>query len=203
MDHGTFLPPAMIAALYSFALISSITPGPNNIMLAVSGVNFGVRRTLPQMAGISSGLLLILIVTGLGLGTVFSYYPAVRQVMQGLGILYTLWLSWKIASAGSLGGGDMPHPMRYGAAFAFQWINAKLWLMAITLAALYVRPGHTVTDTVLETCILATINVPVMFLWAGFGAGLRDLRKVPSRVRIFNILMGLLLAASVLTLIHL
>jgi threonine/homoserine/homoserine lactone efflux protein len=203
MDSGTFLPPAMIAALYSFALISSITPGPNNIMLAVSGVNFGVRRTLPQMAGISSGLFLILILTGLGLGTAFSYYPPVRQIMQVLGILYTLWLSWKIASAGSLGGGEMPHPMRYGAAFAFQWINPKLWMMSVTAVALYVRPGHTLADTLLVTGVLATINVLVMFLWAGFGAGLRDLLKVPSRVRIFNILMGLLLAASVLALIHL
>jgi len=191
----------MIAGLFSFGLISSVTPGPNNIMLAVSGVNFGIRRTIPHMAGITTGLLLIIIAAGLGLGTVFSLYPSVRRVMQGLGILYTLWLAWKIASAGSLGGGDLPHPMRYGAAFAFQWINAKLWLMAITLAALYVRPGHALADTALVTAVLAVINVPAMLLWAGFGAGLRDLLQDPSRVRFFNIFMGLLLAASVLALV--
>ena len=72
MENGTFLPPAMIAALFSFALISSITPGPNNIMLATSGVNFGIRRTVPHMAGISAGLLLIMIACGLGLGTIVS-----------------------------------------------------------------------------------------------------------------------------------
>ena len=75
----TFLPPAMIAALFSFALVSSITPGPNNIMLAVSGVNFGLRRTVPHMLGIFAGLLLIMIAIGLGLGFVFSHYPLVRQ----------------------------------------------------------------------------------------------------------------------------
>jgi threonine/homoserine/homoserine lactone efflux protein len=197
MDTGTFLPPAMIAALFSFAVITSVTPGPNNIMLAVSGVNFGIRRTAPHMAGITTGVLLIFIATGLGLGTVFSHYPLVRQAMQILGILYTLWLAWKIATAGSLGGGDLPHPMRYGGAFAFQWINPKLWLMAVATVALYVRPGHTLADTAVVTATLGVVNVPVMLLWAGFGTGLRDMLRVPSRIRVFNIVMGLLLAASV------
>jgi threonine/homoserine/homoserine lactone efflux protein len=203
MADATLPPPATIAALFSFGLVSSITPGPNNIMLAVSGVNFGIRRTVPHMAGITTGLLLIIIASGLGLGTVFSLYPPVRRVMQVLGIVYTLWLSWKIASAGSLGGGDLPHPMRYRAAFAFQWVNPKLWLMAVTLAALYVRPDHTLADTMLITGVVAIINVPAMLLWAGFGAGLRGILQVPSRVRIFNIVMSLVLAASVLTLIRL
>jgi threonine/homoserine/homoserine lactone efflux protein len=203
MNDGTFLSPAMLAALFSFQLVTSITPGPNNIMLATSGVNFGLRRTFPQMAGINSGLLLIIIGTGLGLGTVFSHYPLVRQLLEALGIGYTLWLSWKIATAGSLGGGELAHPMRYGAAFAFQWVNPKLWLMAIANVALYVRPGHTLADTAVVTVLLASINVPVMFLWAGFGVGLREMLQNRARIRVFNIVMGLLLAASVLALLRL
>ncbi|HWY61979.1 MAG TPA: LysE family translocator [Rhizomicrobium sp.] len=202
MNDATFLPPAMIAALFSFALISSITPGPNNIMLATSGVNFGIRRTIPHMAGISAGLLLIMIACGLGLGTIVSAYPPVRRALMILGIVYTLWLSWKIASAGSLGGGDLPHPLRFPGAFAFQWINVKLWLMTITLAALYVRPGHTLADTALVTVILAMINVPAMLLWAGFGAGLRNLLQDPRRIRVFNLVMGLLLAATAIALLR-
>jgi threonine/homoserine/homoserine lactone efflux protein len=203
MDDGTFLPLATIAPLFSFLLVTSITPGPNNIMLATSGVNFGLRRTFPQMAGINSGLLLIMIACGLGLGTVFSHYPVVRKVLEVAGIAYTLWLAWKIATAGSLGGGDLAHPMRYGAAFAFQWVNAKLWMMAIATVVLYVRPGHTVADTAVVTLILACINVPVMFLWAGFGVGLREMLQNPARIRIFNIVMGLALALSVLALLRL
>ena len=202
MTDSTFLSPAMIAALFSFAFVTSVTPGPNNIMLATSGVNFGVRPTIPHMAGITSGLLIIIIGTGLGLGTVFSLYPLVRQGLEVLGIAYTLWLAWKIASAGSLGGGDLPHPMRYGAAFAFQWVNVKLWLMAIATVALYVRPGHTLADTATVTGVIAMINVPVMFLWAGFGAALKESLKRPGRIRVFNIVMGLLLAASVLALLR-
>jgi threonine/homoserine/homoserine lactone efflux protein len=202
MDSGTFLPASMFAALFSFTFVSSITPGPNNIMLAISGVNFGVRRTVPHMAGISTGLLLIVLFTGLGLGTLFTAFPILRQVMQVLGIVYTLWLAWKIASAGSLGGGDLPHPMRYGAAFAFQWVNIKLWMMAIAMAALYVRPGHTGADTALITAVVAVINVPAMLFWAGFGAGLRDMLQNPARIRVFNMVMGLALAASVLALLR-
>jgi threonine/homoserine/homoserine lactone efflux protein len=202
MQNGTFLPPAMIAAYFSFALVSSITPGPNNIMLATSGVNFGIRRTVPHMAGISAGLLLIMVACGLGLGTIVSAYPPLRRGLMILGILYTLWLAWKIGSAGSLGGGALAHPMRFPGAFAFQWVNVKLWLMTITVAALYVRPGHTVTDTALVTVILAMINVPAMLLWAGFGAGLRDLLQDPRRIRVFNLVMGLLLAATAIALLR-
>jgi threonine/homoserine/homoserine lactone efflux protein len=203
MTDATFLPPAMIAALFSFAAVTSVTPGPNNIMLAVSGVNFGIRRTLPHMAGITTGVLLCFMGVGLGLGTIFSLYPVVREIMQGLGILYTLWLAWKIATAGSLGGGELPHPMHFSGAFAFQWVNPKLWLMAVATVALYVRPGHTMADTAVVTATLAVINVPVMFLWAGFGAGLRNVLLVPSRIRIFNIGMGLLLAGSIALFLHL
>jgi threonine/homoserine/homoserine lactone efflux protein len=202
MNDTTFLPPAMIAALFSFALISSITPGPNNIMLATSGVNFGIRRTIPHMAGITAGVLLVMMASGLGLGTIVSAYPPVRRALMILGILYTLWLSWKIASAGSLGGGNLPHPMRFPGAFAFQWINVKVWLMTVTLAALYVRPGHTLADTALVTLVLGVINVPAMLLWAGFGAGLKTLLQDTRRIRAFNVIMGLLLAATVIALLR-
>jgi threonine/homoserine/homoserine lactone efflux protein len=198
MENGIFHSSGVLAALFSFAFVTSVTPGPNNIMLATSGVNFGIRRTVPHMAGITCGVLIIIIGTGLGLGTVFSHYPAVRQGLEIVGVLYTLWLAWKIATAGSLGGGDLPHPMRYGAAFAFQWVNVKLWLMAIAIVALYVRPGHTLADTATVTGAIALVNVPVMLMWAGFGAALRDTLQVPARIRIFNIAMGLLLAVSVI-----
>jgi threonine/homoserine/homoserine lactone efflux protein len=92
--------------------------------------------------------------------------------------------------------------MRFSASFAFQWINPKLWTMALTTMALYVRSGHTLSDTALITAILALINIPAMLLWVGFGAGLRDMLRIPSRIRIFNIAMGLLLLASVLALIR-
>jgi threonine/homoserine/homoserine lactone efflux protein len=202
MAADTLLPPATFAALVWFVFVNSVTPGPNNIMLATSGVNFGVARTLPQMAGIFSGVVMITIAIGLGLGSIFSEYPLVRDVLRVLGVAYILWLAWKIATAGSLGGGDLPHPMTYGGSILFQGLNVKLWMVGIATIALYVRPGHTLGDTLQVTAGYALVNLPCMFIWAGFGAGLRDFLKVPGRIRTFNRVMALALVASVLPLLR-
>ena len=197
-----YLSPTLLLALVLFAAVSTVTPGPNNIMLMVSGVNFGIRRTLPQMAGIFTGLIVIVMASGLGLGYVFAEYPIVRVTVMFLGIAYTLYLAVRIAAAGSLGGGSLAHPLRYLPSVAFQWVNPKLWAMAITAVALYVRPVHAMADTALLTVVFSLVNIPVMLLWAGFGVGLREVLQVPGRIRIFNIAMGLLLAVSVLAFLH-
>jgi threonine/homoserine/homoserine lactone efflux protein len=202
MDDAALLPTATIVALCWFVLVNSITPGPNNIMLATSGVNFGIRRTLPQMAGVFSGVVVITIAIGFGLGSLFNEYPVVRDVLRVAGIAYILFLAWKIASAGSLGGGDLPHPMRYGGSVLFQGVNVKLWMVAVATVALYVRPGHILGDTAQVTAVYALVNVPCMFVWAGFGAALRDFLKVPARIRAFNIVMAAALAASILPLLR-
>jgi threonine/homoserine/homoserine lactone efflux protein len=198
---ATFLPPAMLASLCWFAFVGSITPGPNNILLAASGVNFGVRASFPQMAGIFVGVVLVTLASGFGLGAVFSAFPLVRSAMRVLGFAYVVYLAWRIASAGSLGGGDLPHPMRFGTSLAIQPLNLKLWMTAIATVALYVRAGHTVFDTVTVAAAFSMINLPCMFVWAGFGAVLREALKVPGRIRAFNLAMAATLMASVLPLL--
>jgi len=198
MSTVTDYSPALLASLFTFVAVASVTPGPNNIMLMVSGVNFGIRRTVPQMAGIFTGLFLINVATDLGLGFLFSEYPLVRVALMVLGIAYTLWLAFRIATAGSLGGGTLAHPLRYPASVAFQWVNPKLWAMSIAAASLYIRPQHMLADTALVTGVFSLINIPAMLIWAGFGALLRQALQAPGRIRTFNIAMGLLLAASVL-----
>ena len=199
---AAFLPTAALLSLCWFAFIGSITPGPNNIMLAASGVNFGVRASLPQMAGIFIGIVLVTLATGFGLGAVFSAFPLVRDVMRLLGFAYVLWLAWRIAMAGSLGGGDLPHPMTFAMSLSLQPLNLKLWMTSIATVALYVRPGHTALDTVTVTAAFAFTNLPCMFVWAGFGAMLREALKVPGRVRLFNLGMAAALVASVVPLLR-
>jgi threonine/homoserine/homoserine lactone efflux protein len=199
---AAFLPPAALLSLCWFAFIGSITPGPNNIMLAASGVNFGVRAALPQMAGIFAGIVVVTLATGFGLGAVFSAFPLVRDVMRLLGFAYVLWLAWRIAMAGSLGGGDLPHPMSFGMSLSIQPLNLKLWMTSIATVALYVRPGHTALDTITVTAAFALLNLPCMFVWAGFGAMLREALKVPGRVRLFNLGMAAALVASVIPLLR-
>jgi len=198
----TFLPHATLLSLLWFTFLNSITPGPNNILLAASGVNFGVRASYPQMAGIFVGIVGVTLATGLGLGAVFSEYPAVRDVMRVLGFLYILYFAWRIAFAGSLSGGDLPHPMPFAASLSIQPLNIKLWMTAVATVALYVRPGHALADTLAVTAAFALTNLPCMFVWAGFGAALRDFLKVPGRIRAFNIAMGIALVASILPLLR-
>jgi threonine/homoserine/homoserine lactone efflux protein len=199
---ATFLPPAALLSLCGLVLVNNITPGPNNIMLAAAGVNFGVRATLPQMAGVAVGLAVVTAATGLGLGALYTAWPQVAGVLKIAGILYILYLAWRIATAGSLGGGELPHPMTFRATLALQGANVKMWVAAITTASIYVRPGHTLADTALVTAAFSAINLPVMVLWAGCGAGLRRFLNDRARIRAFNIVMGLALAASVLPLLR-
>ncbi len=197
-------PPAVLTALLFFAMVMSITPGPNNLMLTASGVNFGIRRTVPHMIGIWLGCVTVMLAVGLGLGAVFSAFPAIRIAIQIAGMAFILYLAWKVATAGTLGSGDAAHrhPFPLPAAVAFQWVNPKLWVMTISAMAIYVRPDHAISDVALVTGIFACTNIPSMLIWAGFGAVLRDFLQAPGRIRIFNIVMGVLLAGTVVTLIH-
>ena len=198
MQTEALFTPALLVSLFTFVAVNSVTPGPNNILLMVSGVNFGVRRTVPQMAGIFTGLFIATAATGLGLGYVFSQFPLVRTVLMAMAIAYTLWLAWKVASAGNLGGGSLAHPMTFWASLSFQAVNPKLWMAAINAASLYVRPGSMLADTALLTGVFSVINIPAMLIWAGGGVWLRQALQKPGRIRVFNVCMGLLLAASVL-----
>jgi threonine/homoserine/homoserine lactone efflux protein len=199
---ATFLPPAALVSLCGLVLVNNITPGPNNILLAAAGANFGVRATLPQMAGVAVGLAAVTAATGLGLGALYTAYPQVSGVLKIAGILYILYLAWRIATAGSLGGGDIPHPMTFSQTLALQAANAKMWVAAITTASVYVRPGHALADTAVLVTVFSLTNLPTMFVWAGGGSVLRRALKEPARVRLFNIVMGLALAASVLPLLR-
>lgn len=89
----------LIAALFLFALVSTVTPGPNNLMLTASGANFGFRRTIPHMLGISLGMVLMVLLVGLGLAQLFTAIPMLYQVLKIVSIAYLLWLAWKIANA--------------------------------------------------------------------------------------------------------
>jgi threonine/homoserine/homoserine lactone efflux protein len=203
MDAPSFLPPPMmVTALLSFTVANNLTPGPNNLMLATSGVNFGVGRTVPHMLGINAGYVAALLLVGFGLGGLFQTFPWLRVILQVAGGLVTLWLAWKVATAGSFGAAVAPHPMNFWAAASFQAVNLKLWLIVVTAMALFVRPTHAASDVAFITVVMALVNLPVMLLWTGLGAGLGDFLKAPGRLRAFNILMGALLALTTVSLLH-
>ena len=123
----------LAAAFLPFAVIAAFTPGPNNLLLAASGANFGIRRTIPHVLGIVSGLPLLVLAVGLGLGTLFQRHPEVHTVLKFGGAAFLVYLAWRIATAGHGTAETAPgRPLTFLEAALFQWVNPKAWIFAIS-----------------------------------------------------------------------
>ncbi|CAD7037322.1 LysE family translocator [Pseudorhizobium halotolerans] len=191
------MPLETFLALVLFAFTTSITPGPNNMMLFASGVNFGFRRTIPHMLGIGAGFLSLLIGVGLGLGALMQSVPLVYTLLKFAGGAYLVWIAWKIGTSRSLSEGEAgAQPMSFLGAAAFQWVNPKAWVMAVTAMATYTDPAAYVPTVLLVGVAFALVNLPSVSTWAGFGSALRDWLSVPVRLKWFNITMAVLLVIS-------
>jgi threonine/homoserine/homoserine lactone efflux protein len=188
---------ATLVALFGFAFATSITPGPNNMMLFASGVNFGFRRTIPHMFGISVGFFVLLLAIGFGLGALLETVPLLYTVIKFAGGAYLLWIAWKIGNTHKLGevkGGA--EPMTFLGAAAFQWVNPKAWVMAVTAMATYTDAKAFFASVVLVGAVFAIVNLPSVSSWAAFGSVLRAWLSVPPRLKWFNISMAVLLVVS-------
>ncbi|CAH0341227.1 LysE family translocator [Rhizobium sp. CECT 9324] len=186
-----------LLALILFAFSTSITPGPNNMMLFASGVNFGFRRTIPHMFGIGAGFLSLLLGVGLGLGAVLATVPLAYTGLKIAGGVYLVWIAWKIGTSRSLGQGEVKaSPMTFFGAAAFQWVNPKAWVMAVTAMAVYPDPQNYALTVAIVALVFAAVNVPSVSTWAGFGSALREWLSVPVRLKWFNITMAILLVLS-------
>ncbi|MDI3355923.1 LysE family translocator [Pseudomonas sp. UYIF39] len=181
-----------------FALVTSITPGPNNTMLLASGVNFGFNRTIPHMLGITCGFFVLVVAVGFGLGAVFQTYPLLYSVLRYVGAAYLLYLAWKIARSGPVSESEKGEskPITYLGAAAFQWVNPKAWIMAIGAISTYTPMQGYFTNVIVIAAVFALINLPSVSVWAGCGTLLRNVLKDRRWLRLFNWGMALLLVAS-------
>ncbi|PQP03396.1 lysine transporter LysE [Pseudomonas frederiksbergensis] len=181
-----------------FALVTSITPGPNNTMLLASGVNFGFNRTIPHMLGITCGFFVLVVAVGFGLGTVFQTYPLLYTVLRYVGAAYLLYLAWKIARSGPVAEGEQGEgkPISYLGAAAFQWVNPKAWIMASGAISTYTPMQGYFTNVIVIAAVFALINLPSVGVWAGCGTLLRNVLRDRRWLRLFNWGMALLLVAS-------
>ena len=191
-----------LVALSAFALVSSITPGPNNMMLMASGANFGLRRTIPHALGVGIGFTVMIILVGVGLMGLFDLFPVLNIVLKVVSVAYLLWLAWKIANAAApnTGGTARGKPMTFVQAMLFQWVNPKAWSMALTAIALY-APDRNFVAVLLVAVIFGLINLPSTSLWAVMGMSLRGWLSSPARLKAFNWTMAALLVGSLALLI--
>ncbi|WP_069300111.1 LysE family translocator [Neptunicoccus sediminis] len=188
----------LLPALAGFAFVSSITPGPNNLMLMASGANFGFTRSIPHMLGIGIGFTVMILLVGLGLIGLFDLFPLSYTLLQIFSIAYLTWLAWKIANAAPPSAGESGDiPMTFLQAALFQWVNPKAWSMALTAITAY-APERTVWSIVLVGLVFGVINLPCVSTWTVMGQQIRRILNRPRWLRAFNIVMALLLVLSAL-----
>ena len=185
-----------------FALSMSATPGPNNAMLAASGANFGVARTLPHMLGVAIGFPVMFAAVALGAGGALRAHPAVYAALHWIGAAYLLWLAWQVATAKpadeAAPRGRRSRPLRFEEAALFQWANPKAWLIAMSGVAAYATRDDrvSVAQVLVLAALFLVVCVPTVMLWTSIGAGTARLLRTKRQMRLFNLGMGLLLVAS-------
>jgi threonine/homoserine/homoserine lactone efflux protein len=185
-----------------FVFSTSITPGPNNLMIMSSGLNHGVGRSLPHLLGICVGFPAMIIAIGLGLGALFSQLPILHEIIRWVGIAYLLYLAWVIANTKEMGSAGSSKPFTFLQAVAFQWVNPKGWIMAVGALAAFTTPdGQIWAEAAKIALAFLTIGGPCIVVWMLFGVGLKRLLTEPRHLRVFNVVMGLLLVVSIVPMI--
>ena len=187
-------------ALVTFAVVSSITPGPNNLMLMTSGINFGFARTIPHMLGVAIGFAIMIALVGVGLMQVFDAIPGAYTVIRWVSVAYLLYMAWGIATAqpktDPASGAATSRPLNFMQAALFQWVNPKAWTMALTAISAYAPRAQPVLGVVFVAIVFGLVNLPSVGSWALLGAKMRRFLSDPAKMRAFNIAAALLLVAT-------
>ncbi len=191
------MPADLFLSLLILAVAGSWTPGPNTSMVAASGANFGLARTMPHVAGICIGFPVMVLAVGLALGELFAASQALRTGLRWGGAAVLLWLAWQIARSGGVGRRDAPRPFTFLEAAAFQWVNPKAWVMAVAVTTQFIDPARPLVTALIVAGTFGVAGLAASLAWAGLGQALRVWLAVPARLRAFNMTMGALIALSV------
>ncbi|MBV8634804.1 MAG: LysE family translocator [Burkholderiaceae bacterium] len=176
-----------------FAFVSSITPGPNNIMLTSSGILFGFLRTIPHMLGITFGFGVLLALCAAGVGQLVLAAPAAHLGLKVGGSAYLVWLAWQLRSMAFTQREAGAQPMSLFGAALFQFANPKAWVMAVTGASAFLPVMQPLWFAVAVFCLVfCVVNLPCISVWAGAGAVLRRYLAQPKWQRLFCTVMVLL-----------
>jgi len=193
---------AMILSIATFTMSTVMSPGPNNIMLLSSGLTFGYKKTMPLMFGIILGFPLMVLIIGLGLGALFERFPIVLNVLKIVGILYLFWMAYKIArntSSYEVDENEQSKSFTFIQSALFQWVNPKAWIMAITSISVFVSSNENSMFQVILIAFIYCLSLCISSnTWAFGGILLKKFIRNAKSVQKINIVMALLLVASVL-----
>ena len=183
--------------LILFVISTSITPGPNNILILASGVNHGVIKSLPHFFGIGVGFLVMAIAVGLGAGNLFNQFPILQIGLKTLGVFYLLYLTFMVATAPIKLDAENKKPFTFMQAVLFQWVNPKAWVMIIGAVVTFsTASNHFLLQVVIIAFVFVSFGLPCVGLWLLFGVSLKKLLSNPTNLRIFNVTMAILLGTS-------
>jgi threonine/homoserine/homoserine lactone efflux protein len=186
-----------LLSLVGFSIAMYITPGPNNVMVAASAANHGIRATVPHMFGIAMGFSVMLTLVCAGLGATLVGWPLLLPAFRWAGAAWLAVLAWQIAAAPPPGEGGRRRVLGFFGAAAFQWINPKAWLIAAAAAGEYLLPDRPLpTQLARIFVVFLLVGMPCLLVWAALGSGAGRLLHSPARLRAFNVAMALLLVAS-------
>jgi threonine/homoserine/homoserine lactone efflux protein len=192
-------PLALILTSFPFLASMGFTPGPNNILVASSGVNFGFRATIPHILGITVGYPAMLLIVGLGLAKIFIAMPETHLILKYVSIAYLLYLAWRIATASAVGeAARTAKPMTFLQGAAFQWVNGKGWVVALSAVTTYTVVNSTLPLQIVALSLIAlVITFASVSCWTFFGSVLRQYLHTERRRKWFNYSMAALLVASI------
>jgi threonine/homoserine/homoserine lactone efflux protein len=187
-------------SIFIFAISSTVTPGPNNIMIMTSGLNYGIKNSIPHLLGICFGFPVMVIVIGFGFSVIFERYPLFNEVIKIVGVVYLLYLAWLIASSSPVSlEGKKSKPLSFTQAALFQWVNPKAWVVATGAVSAYTSVSSDIFAQVIFIALaFFIVAIPSLGTWLIFGVGIKKYLKSPKHQKVFNLSMALLLIVSVL-----
>lgn len=193
MEYDTFI------ALCILSFTAAFTPGPNNALVAASGANFGFRRTVPHVLGISLGFPIMIFCVGLFLGQVFQSSLMLRELLRWIGVGLLLYVAYKIATAGGLGSSvEERRPFRFHEAALFQWVNPKGWSMAIAITSQFATPDAPMRTAAIVAMVFVFFGLTSASTWALLGVSLQRFLETEGRLKRFNVVMAMLIAGCVI-----
>ena len=194
----------LLLSAFIFGLVTSVTPGPNNAYLLISGMNYGLRRSLPYLFGILVGLTLIVLSIIFGMGLVFTTFPVVYQILKWVGFAYICWMAYGVATSGTkTAQAKTTEQVGFWKALGFQFVNPKAWIVSASFVATYVPPGQAVVIEVMLALVLVVTTFPGAFLWATMGQILSTWLKDPRKRQVFNVVAAVALVLSMIPVLFL
>lgn len=186
-------------AIFIFAASTTITPGPNNIMIMTSGLNYGIKNSIPHLLGICFGFPAMVLMVGAGFSVVFDMYPVLHEAIKILGVIYLLYLSWLIASSSPASlDTKKAKPLSFFQAALFQWVNPKAWVMATgAVSAFTTITSDLLSQVIIISLMFFIVAFPCVGIWLLFGMGIKKYLNTPRHQKVFNLSMAILLIASV------